>query len=91
MEEAESIFTTFLSEAERRLGILRNLTCDDRDAIHFEAHTLIGSAGTFGMMRLSQLARQLERRSATIASEDYRPAVERLLEAYQISRQELLA
>jgi HPt (histidine-containing phosphotransfer) domain-containing protein len=87
---AEDIFTTFLAEAERRLGVLRGLTCEDRAAIQFEAHTLIGSAGTFGMMRLSQLSRQLERCAATIAPEDYRPAVERLMEAYQLSRRELL-
>jgi signal transduction histidine kinase/HPt (histidine-containing phosphotransfer) domain-containing protein len=87
---AEEIFTTFLGEAERRLGVLRDLTCDDRAAIQFESHTLIGSAGTFGMMRLSQLARQLERSSATIAPQDYPPAVERLTEAYQTSRHELL-
>jgi signal transduction histidine kinase/HPt (histidine-containing phosphotransfer) domain-containing protein len=89
-DAAENIFTTFLDEAERRLGVLRDLNCDDRAAIQFEAHTLIGSAGTFGMMRLSQLSRQLERGAATIAPEDYRSAVERLMEAYQISRRELL-
>jgi HPt (histidine-containing phosphotransfer) domain-containing protein len=89
-DAAENIFTTFLDEAERRLGVLRDLTCDDRAAIQFEAHTLIGSAGTFGMMRLSQLSRQLERSAARIAPADYRPAVERLMEAYQISRRELL-
>jgi signal transduction histidine kinase/HPt (histidine-containing phosphotransfer) domain-containing protein len=87
---AESIFTTFLDEAERRLWVLRDLDCDDRAAIQFEAHTLIGSAGTFGMMRLSQLSRQLERSAATIAPQDYRPAVERMMEAYQISRRELV-
>jgi DNA-binding response OmpR family regulator len=87
---AEDMFTTFLGEAERRLGVLRDLTCDDRAAIQFESHTLIGSAGTFGMMRLSQLARQLERGAATIAPQDYRPAVERLMEAYRMSRRELL-
>jgi CheY-like chemotaxis protein/HPt (histidine-containing phosphotransfer) domain-containing protein len=90
-DAAESIFTTFLTEAERRLGILRDLSCDDRDVIQFEAHTLIGSSGTFGMMRLSQLSRQLERASATIAPDDYRAAVARLTVAYQISRRELLA
>jgi signal transduction histidine kinase/DNA-binding NarL/FixJ family response regulator len=89
-DAAESIFTTFLDEAERRLRVLRDLTCDDRAAIQFEAHTLIGSAGTFGMMRLSQLSRQLERSAAAMAPEDYRPAVARLMEVYQISRRELL-
>ena len=89
---AESIFTTFLVETERRLGVLRDLSCDDRAAIQFEAHTLIGSSGTFGMMRLSQLARQLERTLGDDrAGRRIAAAVERLLEAYQISRHELLA
>ena len=84
------MFATFLVETERRLGVLRDLSGDDRDAIGFEAHTLIGSSGTFGMMRLSRLSRELERRSATIAPDAYRAAVERLLEVYRVSRHELL-
>ena len=90
-EAAESMFTTFLMETERRSRILRDLSCDDRAAIDFEAHTLIGSSGTFGMMRLSWLARSSSAASATIAAGGYPAAVERLLEAYQISRRELLA
>lgn len=83
------MFATFLVETERRLGVLRDLSGDDRDAIGFEAHTLIGSSGTFGMMRLSLLSRELELRSATIAPDAYRVAMERLLEVYRASRHEL--
>ena len=89
-EAAERMFATFLMETERRLSVLRGLSCDDRAAIAFEAHTLIGSSGTFGMMRLSWLARELERRSATIAAGAYPAAVQRLLEVYGGSRHELL-
>lgn len=88
-DAAERMFATFLVETERRLGVLRDLSGDDRDAIGFEAHTLIGSSGTFGMMRLSLLSRELELRSATIAPDAYRAAMERLLEVYRASRHEL--
>ena len=84
------MFATFLTETERRLAVLRGLSCDDRAAIDFEAHTLIGSSGTFGMMRLSRLSRELERKSATIAPDAYPAAVERLLDVYGGSRDELL-
>jgi HPt (histidine-containing phosphotransfer) domain-containing protein len=88
---ADSMFATFLVETERRLAILRGLCCDDRAAIAFEAHTLTGSGGTFGMMRLSWLARELERKSATIAPGAYPAAVQQLLEVYGGARHELLA
>ena len=84
------LFADFLADAERRLDALRGLTCEDRPAIQFEAHTLLGSSGTFGMMRLSQLARALERSAATIRAEDYPAAVERLIEVFRVSRRELV-
>jgi HPt (histidine-containing phosphotransfer) domain-containing protein len=70
--------------------VLRDRSGDDRGAIRFEAHTLIGSSGTFGMMRLSRLLRELERKSATIAPDAYQAAVEWVLEVYRASRHALL-
>ena len=84
------MFATVLTETERRLAVLRGLSRDDRAAIAFEAHTLIGSSGTFGMVLLSRLSRALERKSATIAPDAYPAAVKRLLEVYGGSRHERL-
>ena len=77
---AQRMFATFRVETERRLAVLRGLCRDDRPAILFEAHALTGSAGTFGMMRRSWRASELERKSATIAAGAYPAAVQQLLE-----------
>jgi len=87
--EAERLFDTFFEETERRLAILQMLSIDARDAIYLEAHTLKGSCGMVGLKRMSELARELEHRSATIAMEAYRVAVDELAHAYVISREEL--
>ena len=87
---AQRMFETCLEQTEGRLAVLRGLSCDDRGAIAFEAHSLIGSGGTFGMMRLARLARELECESATIAPDAYRVAFERLYEVYRASRQQLV-
>jgi HPt (histidine-containing phosphotransfer) domain-containing protein len=87
---AQGMFAICLVQTEQRLAVLRGLSCDDRGAIAFEAHSLIGSSGTFGMMRLARLAYELECRSATIAPDAYSEAVEQLLEAYRGSRHALV-
>jgi signal transduction histidine kinase/CheY-like chemotaxis protein/HPt (histidine-containing phosphotransfer) domain-containing protein len=88
-DSTEEIVSVFLTETERRLGVLRGLTIGNRDAIRQEAHTLKGSSGTFGLMRLSALSRDLERRAASIALDDYHAALERLDDIFAVSRREL--
>jgi hypothetical protein len=87
---AQRMFATCLEQTEGRLAVLCGLSCHDPAAIAFEAHSLIGSSGTFGMMRLARLAHELECRSATIAPDAYRVAVERLHDTYRASRQLLV-
>jgi HPt (histidine-containing phosphotransfer) domain-containing protein len=45
--------------AERINQIRRLLDCHDLDGTGREAHTLLGTAGNFGAMRLSRLAEEL--------------------------------
>ena len=85
-ESTDEILTVFLVETERRLGVLRGLSIDDRDAIRQEVHTLKGSSGTFGLTRLSALARDLERRAVSIASDDYHVALIELDSTFAASR-----
>ncbi|HMK80750.1 MAG TPA: ATP-binding protein, partial [Xanthobacteraceae bacterium] len=89
-DAAATMLTTYLSETERRLAILRNLTVEQRDAIHLEAHTLKGSSGVFGLPRLSAAARRLELAAATVGAEQYRAVLAELEADYAVSRGALL-
>lgn len=89
---------TFLAETERRLLVLRDLAPDQRDlapdqreAIHVEAHTLKGSSGIFGLLRLSAAALRLERNSATMTAEAYRAMRSDLEAIHRLSRPVLVA
>jgi signal transduction histidine kinase/DNA-binding NarL/FixJ family response regulator len=88
-DSTDEIVTVFLSETERRLGVLRGLPVNDQDAIRQEAHTLKGSSGTFGLMRLAMLSRKLERGASGIAPDDYHVALDGLDDAFARSRREL--
>ncbi len=88
-DSTEEIVTVFLFETERRLGVLRGLPFDDHDAIRQEAHTLKGSSGTFGLMRLSMLSRRLERGASGIAPDEYHVALDGLDDVFAHSRREL--
>lgn len=58
---------SFMEETSTRLAALRAYRLDDeRDKIKREAHTLKGSASTFGFRRLSELARWLEQHAAEV-------------------------
>ena len=67
------------------------MSCAATIALRSPSRRIPGSGGTFGMMRLSWLARELERKSATIAPGAYPAAVQQLLEVYRGARHELLA
>jgi HPt (histidine-containing phosphotransfer) domain-containing protein len=88
-DATDEIVTVFLSETERRLGVLRGLPVDDLDAIRQEVHTLKGSSGTFGLVRLSMLSRKLERGASGIAPDDYHAALDALDDVFVRSRREL--
>ena len=89
-DAAAKTLATYLSEAERRLATLRDLTAERRDAIDVEAHTLKGSSGLFGLMRLSAAARRLERAAATMTADAYRSMRTDLEAIYLESRAALI-
>jgi HPt (histidine-containing phosphotransfer) domain-containing protein len=76
-------FSVFFIEAESRLKRLREL-CGDRDAdsIKHEAHALKGSAGNFGFLKVSDLARALEQNARSITSSDYQAVLRDLEMSY---------
>jgi CheY-like chemotaxis protein len=84
---ASEAFHLFVAETESRLKLLRQLTCTaDRPAIENEAHALKGSAATFGLREVSQLAGRLEREAARIAAAEYGTLLDRLEAAFAASR-----
>jgi signal transduction histidine kinase/CheY-like chemotaxis protein/HPt (histidine-containing phosphotransfer) domain-containing protein len=89
-DAASQMLTTYLSETERRLAILRNLAGDQRDAIHLEAHTLKGSSGIFGLPRLSAAARELEQATAAMTADEYAAMRAGLETTYTASKAALL-
>jgi signal transduction histidine kinase/DNA-binding NarL/FixJ family response regulator/HPt (histidine-containing phosphotransfer) domain-containing protein len=73
------MFDGFVDETDRRLGLLRGLSCErDRVRIKEEAHTLKGAAGASGLLQLSELAKTLEQSAATMASLKYLSLVKSL-------------
>jgi CheY-like chemotaxis protein len=56
----EFVDVFLVNTAERINQIRRLLDCHDLDGTGREAHTLLGTAGNFGALRLSRLAEELE-------------------------------
>jgi HPt (histidine-containing phosphotransfer) domain-containing protein len=63
------LWTKFLPEIERRLGVLEaavesleagSLSAEQREVAHSDAHKLAGSLGTFGLQRGTEVAREAE-------------------------------
>jgi CheY-like chemotaxis protein/nitrogen-specific signal transduction histidine kinase/HPt (histidine-containing phosphotransfer) domain-containing protein len=74
-----AMFDGFVDETDRRLGLLRGLSCErDRERIREEAHALKGAAATCGLQQLSELAATLEHAAATMAAAKYTDLVKRL-------------
>lgn len=71
-EGAREMLQIFIAETDARLKLLQQLSdLADRTRIKDEAHSLKGSAATFGFVRMSKLARSLEMEAATISANDY--------------------
>ena len=89
---AAATLQVFMAETLTRLKLLRDLSCESgRARIEVEAHTLKGSAGTFGFRRLSKVAADLEHRADTISAPDYVAAVASLEEVFGALCAELAA
>jgi signal transduction histidine kinase/DNA-binding response OmpR family regulator len=86
-ESAYETIALFVKETEARLKLLRKLSSDaDRSTIEREAHSLKGTAGTFGLREVAQLARELERDAAQLTSPDYGVLLDRIDAAFSSAR-----
>jgi HPt (histidine-containing phosphotransfer) domain-containing protein len=80
----------FLAESVEQLSRLRAYSCDsDRAEIKEEAHKLKGASGTFGLLRVADLARTLEHSALRIAPNDYRDLLDRTEACFHMARGEL--
>lgn len=86
---ARELATTFFAEAEEHLAGLRDLAASHSGAIRFRLHTIHGSGGMLGLVRLSAFVRHLHGSAEAIAPETYAGALDQLAELIAASRSAL--
>ena len=87
LEDTVQMFSVFFAEADKRLTRLRELSCENADAIAREAHGLKGSAGNFGLQKVSELAAGLEQDARTVTPARYDAALQSLQISYAAARE----
>jgi CheY-like chemotaxis protein/HPt (histidine-containing phosphotransfer) domain-containing protein len=91
-EAAIETLALFVKETDACLVSLRSLAIEtDRLAIERAAHSLKGTAATFGLREVAQLARSLERDAPHITAGDYRTLLDRIDAAFASARTQYLA
>jgi HPt (histidine-containing phosphotransfer) domain-containing protein len=90
-EDTLQMFSVFFTEADKRLTRLREFSIENRKAIQHEAHGLKGSAGNFGLPRVSELAASLEQDAPTITPSRYQAALQSLEAGYATARERFLS
>ena len=91
LEDTLQMFSVFFTEADKRLTRLRELSFENRKAIQHEAHGLKGSAGNFGLPRVSELAASLEQDAPTITPARYQAALQSLEAGYATARERFVS
>jgi HPt (histidine-containing phosphotransfer) domain-containing protein len=79
---SEFVDVFLANTAERINQIRRLLDCHDLDGTGREAHTLLGTAGNFGALRLSRLAEELRAACDAANASRARDVAEGLTEAW---------
>lgn len=88
----EESLAVFFAELDDRIRLLQQLSLDaDLRVILREAHSLKGTAGTFGLRRLAQYGADLEREARTLSSDEYRTMLARMSAMFETSRKSLPA
>ena len=88
---------SFVQDSTTRLEVLKQCTLDDnRDMVARNAHTIKGTAATFGFNRLSNLAKWLEHNAVHISADEFATTIHQLDAAFaqgqvQLSRPPLAA
>jgi CheY-like chemotaxis protein/HPt (histidine-containing phosphotransfer) domain-containing protein len=88
-EGVRETFATFADETAARLALFRQFAeGGDRELIEIEACALKGSARTLGASEMSDIARLIEHRAASISADELRDAIGWLDEAHRRMRRE---
>jgi histidine phosphotransfer protein HptB len=91
-ETACEMLDIFLEETVARLALLHRLSCpNDCVQIEREAHSLKGTAGTFGFKQLSKLSRRLEVGASGMSDAEFRMAFGQIEQAFNAARAQLPA
>jgi HPt (histidine-containing phosphotransfer) domain-containing protein len=88
----EESLAVFFAELDDRIKLLQQLSLEaDLRIILREAHSLKGTAGTFGLRRLAQYGADLEREARTLSTDEYRTMLGRMATMFETSRKQLPA
>lgn len=88
----EESLAVFFAELDDRIKLLQQLSLEaDLRVILREAHSLKGTAGTFGLRRLAQYGADLEREARSLSTDEYRTMLERMAAMFETSRKLLPA
>jgi hypothetical protein len=91
-ETALEMLDIFVKEAQAELALLRPLSCPaDHPQIGRVAHSLKGTAGTFGLKRLSAVARALEVGASRMSDSEFHAALAQIEQAFDAARSQLPA
>lgn len=92
-QSVSELLELFAEETDKRFRLLDSLSVtSDLSRIEREAHSFKSSAGTFGLWKLSRLARKMEVDAASMSEADYRAILADMKRAYpsDLPRQSLL-
>jgi signal transduction histidine kinase/CheY-like chemotaxis protein len=89
-ETAREMFNVFVAETVAQLAVLRRLCCPS-DCLQIErmAHSLKGTAGTFGLKRLAALARSLEVGASGMIDVEFQVTLNRIELAFNAAHAQL--
>lgn len=86
---ARKLLQTFLAEADVKIGSLRDASEIGRASLKNTAHSLKGSASTFGFMETARIAREMEAVGADADEALLRKHVTSMAAAFSLERSEL--
>jgi signal transduction histidine kinase/DNA-binding response OmpR family regulator len=87
LDAAIETFNAFVADTHQRLQSFAALTLEaSRKHVQIEAHSLKGTAATFGFQKLSEMARRLEQDAPVISEQDFRSLLPTLGEAFEAAK-----
>lgn len=86
VDYAIEVLQAFLADTADKMAKLA-INGHDRELVKREAHSVKGSAATFGFDDLARLARELERGAQTIPVEQLETSVRELRQVFEVTEQ----